>query len=154
MEKPVIAAHSPPLCPVCESGDLIQFGYSAARCDSCDKVLGGPFLDCLHGLRHLPEVVGLHPCECGHPEMRLLPDGVFRCPACRSEVVPASAPSPTTWKSPDHGEAYWCGWLDGRYKTLGSFTNNRRLARWDGLDRLEYYKGHQAGKGSGKENDA
>ena len=33
--------------------------------------------------------MGKHACECGHPEMRSLPDGTFHCPACRSEVVPA-----------------------------------------------------------------
>ena len=27
--------------------------------------------------------------ECGHPEMCRLPDGVFHCPACGSEVLPA-----------------------------------------------------------------
>jgi rRNA maturation endonuclease Nob1 len=30
-----------------------------------------------------------HACkECHHSEMRLLPDGVFHCPACGSEVLP------------------------------------------------------------------
>ena len=37
--------------------------------------------------------------------MRRLPDGVYRCPACGSEVTPISAP--VSWKSPDHTEAYW-----------------------------------------------
>jgi hypothetical protein len=36
----------------------------------------------------LPVGLGRHACEeCEHPEMRLLPGGVFHCPACRSEVV-------------------------------------------------------------------
>jgi hypothetical protein len=35
----------------------------------------------------LPDAVGSHACECGHHEMRLLPDGVFHCPACGSEVL-------------------------------------------------------------------
>lgn len=30
---------------------------------------------------------------CGHPEMRRLPDGVFHCPACGSEVLPIGAQS-------------------------------------------------------------
>ena len=145
MEKANMGGYPPLTCPSCENGDLARFGYSAARCDECGQVFGGPFLDTLHNIQRLPEVIGTHPCECGHPQMRCLPDGVFRCPCCRSEVVPASIPSPTTWKSADHNEAYWCGWLDGRYKNLGLFTNNRRLAVWENLDRLDYYRGHQAG---------
>ena len=43
----------------------------------------------------LPEALGEHPYECGHPEMRRLPDGVFHCPACRSEMLPTSIPKPT-----------------------------------------------------------
>jgi hypothetical protein len=39
----------------------------------------------------LPDVAGKHACECGHPEMRSLPDGTFHCPACRSEVVPTES---------------------------------------------------------------
>ena len=39
-------------------------------------------------IRVLPDALGRHACECGHPEMRLLPDGVFLCPACRAEVTP------------------------------------------------------------------
>jgi ribosomal protein L37AE/L43A len=38
----------------------------------------------------LPDAVGGHACECGHPEMRRLPDGVYWCPACGSEVMPIS----------------------------------------------------------------
>jgi ribosomal protein L37AE/L43A len=37
----------------------------------------------------LPEALGTHACEeCGHPQMRCLPDGVFHCPACHAEVTP------------------------------------------------------------------
>lgn len=36
----------------------------------------------------LPDALVKRACEeCGHPEMRSLPDGTFHCPACRSEVV-------------------------------------------------------------------
>ena len=38
--------------------------------------------------------LGKHSCECGHPEMRRLPDGVFHCPVCRAEVLPVSIPEP------------------------------------------------------------
>jgi len=36
----------------------------------------------------LPGASGKHTCECGHPEMRRLPDGMFHCPACGAEVLP------------------------------------------------------------------
>ncbi len=39
----------------------------------------------------LPDALGTHACECGHPEMRLLPDGTFHCPSCGSEVLPIEA---------------------------------------------------------------
>jgi hypothetical protein len=35
----------------------------------------------------LADALGRHACECGHPEMRRLPDGVFHYPACGSEVI-------------------------------------------------------------------
>ena len=41
----------------------------------------------------LPDTWGKHACECGHPEMRLLPDGVYHCPACGSEVLAIEASS-------------------------------------------------------------
>ena len=45
------------------------------------------------------------------------------------------------------GRAYWCGWFDGRYGPTGCFTENRRLAEWDAASsRLDYYKGHRAGR--------
>ena len=40
----------------------------------------------------LPDAVGAHACECGHPEMRRLLDGVYRYPACGSEVLPILPP--------------------------------------------------------------
>jgi ribosomal protein L37AE/L43A len=74
------------VCPFCESGRLVFFGPGLARCGSC----GLP----LRGIAGLPEALGAHPCECGHPEMRELPDGVFHCPACGSEVLPIEVRAP------------------------------------------------------------
>jgi ribosomal protein L37AE/L43A len=76
-------------CPFCESQELRAFGHNLARCDSCGGLLSGALLETLHKIIELPDAVGTHACECGHPEMRLLPDGVYRCPACGSEVLPA-----------------------------------------------------------------
>jgi len=79
------------VCPFCESGELVTFGPGLARCGSCGLPLLGSMLETLSGITGLPDALGAHPCECGHPEMRELPDGVFHCPACRSEVVPFEA---------------------------------------------------------------
>jgi ribosomal protein L37AE/L43A len=75
-------------CPFCEAHELEPFGHNSARCEYCGGILGGPLLQTLHRIRMLPNAAGNHACECGHPEMRRLPDGVYRCPACGSEVVP------------------------------------------------------------------
>ncbi len=79
-------------CPFCEAHELQPFGRNAARCDYCGGILGGALLQTLSTITRLPDAVGRHACECGHPEMRRLPDGVYRCPACGSEVVPTKQP--------------------------------------------------------------
>jgi hypothetical protein len=80
------------ICPFCESGELISVGPGFARCGSCGLPLLGSALETLRNIVGLPDVLGAHPCECGHPEMRVLPDGVYHCPACRSEVLPVELP--------------------------------------------------------------
>jgi ribosomal protein L37AE/L43A len=142
----------PPTCPFCELGTLRPFGHNAARCDSCNVMVSGTLLETLRQIDHLPDAIGRHACECGHPEMRRLPDGVFRCPACGSEVLPVSAP-PVVWKSGGHSGAYWIGWLDGRYGECGGFARNPRLSRFeDASDRLDYYKGHRDGRSARTES--
>lgn len=80
------------VCPVCEIGDLQTPAKAPpnapARCSSCNRAVGPDVLETLRGIIVLPDALGSHACECGHPEMRLLPDGVYRCPACASEVLP------------------------------------------------------------------
>jgi ribosomal protein L37AE/L43A len=78
------------VCPFCEMYELRPFGHNSVRCESCGGVLGGPLLQTLRRIAMLPDAIGRHACECGHPEMRRLPDGVYRCPSCGSEVVPIS----------------------------------------------------------------
>ncbi len=82
------------VCPFCESGELVSMGPGFARCDSCGLPLLGSMLETLRDLVSLPDAGGAHPCECGHPEMRRLPGGVFYCPACGSEVLPVQARVP------------------------------------------------------------
>jgi ribosomal protein L37AE/L43A len=76
------------VCPFCESGQLVALGDDFARCNSCRLPLVGSMLETLYDIAGLPDALGAHACECGHPEMRELPDGVFHCPACGSEVLP------------------------------------------------------------------
>jgi ribosomal protein L37AE/L43A len=79
------------VCPFCESGELVFFGPGLSRCGSCGLPLLGSMLETLRDIVGLPDALGAHPCECGHPEMRELPGGVFHCPACGSEVLPVQA---------------------------------------------------------------
>jgi len=133
------------LCPVCQECELQPFGRTSARCEPCEIVIGGPLLATHRRITGLPEALGLHACECGHPEMRLLPDGVYRCPACGSEVLPLSAAN-VDWITPGRSEAYRRGWLDGRYGDPAPFTENRNLTSHDSVAaRLDYYRGHRSG---------
>ena len=79
------------ICPVCEVGELRPFVRDCVRCGSCGFILGAAMLLTLEQIIALPDALGRHACECGHPEMRRLPDGAFHCPACGSEVLPIEA---------------------------------------------------------------
>jgi ribosomal protein L37AE/L43A len=89
------------ICPFCESGLLLSRGPGFARCDSCGLPLLGSALETLRDVIGLPDALGVHACECGHPEMRRLPDGVYHCPACGSEVLPLRARAADTRRK-DH----------------------------------------------------
>ena len=55
----------------------------------CSYAPSRGFLEALRQIVSLPDALGSHACEeCGHPEMRCLPDGVSHCPGCGSEVLP------------------------------------------------------------------
>lgn len=127
------------VCPSCE-------GSGSARCAPCGALPGEAILQTLEQIMALTDATGSHPCECGHPEMRRLPDGVYHCPACGSEVLPMGA-SEAGGRSQDHSRAYWSGWLDGRFGWRGSFVDNPNLARWESpCCRLDYYRGHRSGR--------
>jgi ribosomal protein L37AE/L43A len=137
-------------CPFCEVYDLERSaGSNSAHCTSCGGSLDAELLSTLWEIQTLPEALGSHRCEeCGHPEMRRLPDGVFHCSACGSEVVPAGGSHPESGKSRVVvSEAYLSGWMDGLFGSEMSFVHHRELARWeDTTDRLDYYRGHRAGR--------
>jgi len=65
-----------------------------AGCGSSGTQLVGSTLETLREIFGLPDALDAHPCECGHPEVRELPDGVFHCPACGAEVLPTQEPRP------------------------------------------------------------
>ena len=134
------------ICPLCEAGKLKPSGQDSARCTSCASPVSGAMLGALRQIVALPDALGKHACEeCGHPEMRRLSDGTFHCPACRSEVLPSDASS-TPSRIEEHAQAYWTGWVDGRFGEKGSFVDNPNLARWENpSERLDYYRGHRAG---------
>ena len=89
------------VCPACGCGELRTRGPDAAECDSCVRGVEGSVLRTLEQIASLPDALGKHACECGHPEMRRLPDGVFHCPACSSEVIwPVSISKPLSASEP------------------------------------------------------
>ena len=81
------------ICPLCEVSKLHTSNRNSMICESCGGHLSGSMLETLRRISALPDALGKHPCECGHPEMRRLPDGTFHCPACGSEVLPSVTPS-------------------------------------------------------------
>jgi ribosomal protein L37AE/L43A len=85
------------VCPGCGCGQLQPPRGPLSRllkCDHCEYAFDNTIVETLKQIVTLPEALGKHSCECGHPEMRRLPDGVFHCPACRAEVLPISIPEP------------------------------------------------------------
>lgn len=79
------------ICPHCGVYELRPSGSAPVRCDPSARAIGLPFPRTLKQSVALPDASGEHASECGHPEMRRLPYGVFRCPAYGSEVVPCEA---------------------------------------------------------------
>ena len=143
------------ICPLCEAGKLQPPGQDSARGASCAAPGSGAMLRDLRQIVALPNALGKHACEeCGHPEMRRLPDRVFHCPACRSEVLLSDASS-TPSRPEEHAQAYWAGWVDGRFAEKGSFVDNPNLARWENpSERLAYYQGHRAGSGARQDRNS
>ena len=146
--SPLESRFSSLVCPLCEVHNLDTHGRGSTRCESCGGIVSGPTLETLRQITDLPEVLGNHACECGHPEMRRLPDGTRHCPSCGSEVVSGDAQAILS----EHGEAWRAGWADGCFGKLGSFACNPNLARWAApSDRLAYYRGNRAGSETRRE---
>ena len=134
------------ICPCCGINELDRSPEGGAYCARCDRPISTEMLKTLEQIVSLPDAIGSHACECGHPEMRRLADGILWCPGCGSEVVPFSAAEMRS-ESESASEAYRCGWAEGLYGSTDSFVHNEGLARWeDAHDRLEYYRGHRAAR--------
>jgi len=74
--------------------------------------------------------------------MRCLPDGVFHCPSCDSEVLPTDAHAALS----EHSGAWWAGWMVAHFGERASFACNPNLAKWETpSERLAYYRGHRVG---------
>jgi len=69
------------VCPKCERGEFKAQGPDLANCEACGRDLEDILLRTLEHIASLPDALGKHTCECGHPQMGHLPDGVFHCPA-------------------------------------------------------------------------
>ena len=135
------------ICPRCGLDELERGAVGVANCARCDRSVSAKMLETLEQIVSLPDAVGNHACECGHPEMRRLPDDVLWCPGCASEVLPLSA-SPVHPQTGSTSEAYRCGWAEGLFgKADNNLVHDEGLAKWeDALDRLDYYRGHRAGR--------
>jgi ribosomal protein L37AE/L43A len=84
------------ICPSCEAGELCSGGQGSVRCSLCGYAPSRSVLEALRQIIALPDALGRHACEeCGHPEMRRLPDGVSHCPGCGSEILPTISNCPT-----------------------------------------------------------
>jgi hypothetical protein len=107
--------------PLCEASKLYPSDQDSMSCRSCGAHVQEAMLETLRSISTLPGALGSHACECGHPEMRRLPDGVFHCPACGSEVLPIGAAS-APLRSDEHGAAYRAGWTAASGREAASWT--------------------------------
>jgi ribosomal protein L37AE/L43A len=88
------------ICPCCGINELERSAEGVVGCARCDRPISTQVLKTLEQIVSLPDAIGNHACECGHPEMRHLPDGVLWCPGCGSEVLPFSASTTRSeWES-------------------------------------------------------
>ena len=62
------------ICPSCEAGELSSNDHqNGVRCQVCGHAPSRSVLGTLQQIIALPDALGSHACECGHPEMRRLP---------------------------------------------------------------------------------
>jgi len=117
------------ICPICEAGELSSSGHKAIQCSLCAYAPSRSFLEALRQIVTLPDALGRHACEeCGHPEMRLLPDGVSHCPGCGSEVLPTISKCRTQAVGTSRGHLQFRGGLPDAPPPLKK-SSQRRVMR-------------------------
>jgi hypothetical protein len=70
------------VCPSCEAYELEPHGRDSVVCPRCGR-LAWVVLKTLREISALPDAMGAHACECGHPEMRRLPGRGVPVPGMR-----------------------------------------------------------------------
>jgi len=77
------------ICPICEAGELYSDGHDGVQCMACGNSPRRGVPGTLRQITTLADALGSHGyVECGHPERRLLRDGVSHRRRCGSEVLP------------------------------------------------------------------
>jgi predicted RNA-binding Zn-ribbon protein involved in translation (DUF1610 family) len=64
------------ICPSCGVHELQPYGRDSATCPQCGR-LAWVAMKTLREISALPDAIGTHACECGHTELRRLPDDVY-----------------------------------------------------------------------------
>ena len=136
-------------CPYCGRGQVHPEDPTLTRCPACGRAPELWVMKMMKEITSLPDATVTHACEeCVHPQMRRLPDETFWCPECGQDVISLEA-TLTLWEFRQESEAYRRGWLDGYL--LGEArksTSSSQRVREQGVheeDRLDYYRGHNAG---------
>ena len=117
------------ICPSCEAGELRPGGHhNGVRCPVCGYGPSRSVLEALWQIIALPDALGSHACEeCGHPEMRRLPDDVSHCPGCGSEVLPTRSNCPTKAVGTSRGHRQGAGGGNPRAGPTPKKSSHRRV---------------------------
>jgi ribosomal protein L37AE/L43A len=118
------------ICPSCEAGELRSGGHNGVQRPVCGYAPSRGLLEALRQIITLPDALGRHACEeCGHPEMRRLPEGVSHCPACGSEVLPTRSNSRTQAVGKSRGHRQGAGGGNPDAVPAPKKSSHRRVMR-------------------------
>jgi ribosomal protein L37AE/L43A len=127
ISTPASGSHSI-ICPSCEAGELTPCGQGGIQCSLCGYAPSRGILGTLQQIITLPDALGSHACEeCGHPEMRRLPDDVSHCPGCGSEVLPTRSHCPTKAVGTSRGHRQGAGGGNPRAGPTPKKSSHRRV---------------------------
>ena len=135
-------------CPHCGRGQVHPEDPTLTRCLACGRVPEAWVVTTLEEIASLPDATGSHTCEeCGHPQMRCLPDGSFWCPGCGQDILSFEA-TLALWEFRQESESYRRGWLDGYLPIEVSNASRTQFVRGQGVhdeEGLDYCRGYRAG---------